>query len=186
MTTHAILIKAVILDLDGTIVRLPINWSQLKQELIQAELLNKKQSLTAGINDAKAAANQLKLKQLFAAIRRYESPAVDHFNVNQDIYHWIHAHSHRYLLSVCSSNLHTTIEAALKQLNIYQHFHQIIGNEDVSKLKPDPEGINKIIAHLHLDSSTTIFVGDQATDLQAATQAGIKYLPVGQLTRFLL
>jgi phosphoglycolate phosphatase len=185
MTTPASPIKAVIFDLDGTIVRLPINWSQLKQELIQAKLLGKNQSLTDGINDTKAAANLPNLKQLLTAIRHYESPAIDHFSINQAIYHWIHVHCHHYLLSVCSSNLHATIEAVLKQLNIYQHFHQIIGNEDVKKLKPDPEGINQIITRLRLTTAQTAFVGDQPTDLQTAARTGVKYYSPNQLTQLL-
>jgi phosphoglycolate phosphatase len=185
MTTKSSSIKAVIFDLDGTIVHLPINWSKLKQELIQTKLLSVNQSLTDAINETKAAPNQLKFKQLMTALGDYETSAVDRLDINQAVYNWIHANYNRYLLSICSSNLHSTIEAVLKKLSICQHFPLIIGNEDVNKLKPDPEGINKIITRLRLTTTQTAFVGDQSTDHQTATRAGIKYYSADQLTQLL-
>lgn len=178
-------IKAVILDLDGTLIHLPIDWPQLKQELIQSRLLLKHQSLTNAINSTKSKTNKQKLNNLLSVIGRYEALATDCFRLNQSLYEWIQANRNKYILSICSSNLHATVEAVLNKIGIHQYFHQILGNEDVNQLKPDPEGINKILTRLHLNATETVFIGDQPSDLIAAAKAGINFLYSHQLTNHL-
>ncbi len=54
---------------------------------------------------------------------------------------------------------------------IEKYFEKIIGPESLSKMKPDPEGINKILEGKARDA---MMVGDSDTDIQAGRNAGIK------------
>ena len=54
--------------------------------------------------------------------------------------------------------------------DIEKYFERIIGPESLSKMKPDPEGINKI---LEGKSGDAMMVGDSDTDIQAGRNAGI-------------
>jgi len=51
---------------------------------------------------------------------------------------------------------------------------EIITSEHVSKTKPDPEGVNKLMGLLKVKPSKTLAMGDHPFDMQAAENAGIK------------
>lgn len=63
---------------------------------------------------------------------------------------------------------------------ISRYFQCIIGCEDVRRLKPNPEGIYRILYVLNLDSAITIkkedvlMIGDLPDDIMAGKAAGIK------------
>ncbi|MGH7203417.1 MAG: HAD family hydrolase [Candidatus Levyibacteriota bacterium] len=49
----------------------------------------------------------------------------------------------------------------------------IVTCEDVTKTKPDPEGILKLMEQLNLNADEVIVLGDHAVDMQAAKAAGV-------------
>ena len=55
-------------------------------------------------------------------------------------------------------------------------FDTMVCDEDVSRPKPDCEGLVKAMENLGVSPSETIYVGDSKDDLEAATTAGIKFL----------
>jgi HAD superfamily hydrolase (TIGR01549 family) len=66
---------------------------------------------------------------------------------------------------------------------IKNYFSFIVCREDVKKGKPDPEGLNKIIASLAgagLNKEEIIFVGDSRADLECAKNAGIEFVAVAE------
>lgn len=60
----------------------------------------------------------------------------------------------------------------LEKAEIIRLFSVIIGLEDVSQTKPNPEGINKALDKLQSSAKETLFVGDSFADMTAAQSAG--------------
>ena len=60
----------------------------------------------------------------------------------------------------------------LAELGIQHMFPVMVGFEDVTRYKPDPEGIHMALDQIQSDASASIFVGDGAADIEAAQAAG--------------
>jgi len=62
----------------------------------------------------------------------------------------------------------------LHWLGIDGHFADIIGNDRVSRGKPDPEMVYLACASLGIDPSRTALIGDTAGDMQMGKAAGVR------------
>ncbi|MDD5006784.1 MAG: HAD hydrolase-like protein [Syntrophorhabdaceae bacterium] len=70
---------------------------------------------------------------------------------------------------------------AMKCLGFADIIDLVVGADDVSRPKPDPEQINFILNALAIDRSNAIMVGDAMTDVQMGVNAGLK-VSIGVLT----
>jgi len=61
----------------------------------------------------------------------------------------------------------------LERLNMIDFFDCIIDRNDVEKLKPDCEAIDKALKVLNGDRNLTVIVGDSEVDIKAGQNAGI-------------
>ena len=60
----------------------------------------------------------------------------------------------------------------LDKLGVADRFNIVIGPESLKKLKPDPEGILKVLDAFGEDPKKTIMIGDTYTDVEAGKAAG--------------
>ncbi|MEN6462245.1 MAG: HAD-IA family hydrolase [Syntrophomonas sp.] len=60
----------------------------------------------------------------------------------------------------------------LAGLGIRQYFDLIMGPESVKKIKPDPEGIRKVLDTFGIAAEKAIMVGDSYVDVEAGRNAG--------------
>lgn len=60
----------------------------------------------------------------------------------------------------------------LDKLGVADRFNIVIGPESLKKLKPDPEGILKVLDAFREDPKKTIMIGDTYTDVEAGKAAG--------------
>lgn len=58
------------------------------------------------------------------------------------------------------------------KLNITKYFTKILGPESLTRMKPDPEGLNICMKAMKSSAYETIMVGDSYTDIQAGKSAG--------------
>lgn len=79
-------------------------------------------------------------------------------------------------LAVFSSAQRKTIHEALGPLA--QHFVHILAEEDVTKLKPDPEGALKILAATGHSPRDAVMIGDTEVDIEAGKRAGMRTIGV--------
>lgn len=61
----------------------------------------------------------------------------------------------------------------LNGLGVRDYFDLIVGPESVQRMKPDPQGINKVLDHLCIPSRQAVMVGDTHTDIEAGQRAGV-------------
>jgi phosphoglycolate phosphatase len=79
-------------------------------------------------------------------------------------------------LGIVSTKYRRRIETILRRDGLLDPFSVIIGGEDVSRHKPDPESLLKAIDALGTDS--VLYVGDSVIDAQTAQRAGVPFVAV--------
>jgi phosphoglycolate phosphatase len=62
----------------------------------------------------------------------------------------------------------------LAGLGLDLHFFRVYGGNSFPEKKPDPTGLNALIAESRADRERTIMVGDSAVDVQTARNAGVR------------
>ncbi|MEI6132986.1 MAG: HAD-IA family hydrolase [Bacillota bacterium] len=76
------------------------------------------------------------------------------------------------------------------QLGIDKYFEYIIGPESLEKMKPNPEGILKLLAATKVLPSEAMMIGDSDSDIMTGRAAGVKTCAVtygiGDLDKLLL
>lgn len=65
------------------------------------------------------------------------------------------------------------IEPLLQTLGLQGHFELLLGGDSLSTKKPDPQPLHHCIDQLGSRPEATLMVGDSATDVQAARNAGV-------------
>lgn len=79
-------------------------------------------------------------------------------------------------LAVLTSSDKNTVITDLKNKEVYNLFSIILGYQDVLELKPNPEGIYKIMDFYNdTNPKNYLFVGDSFKDLSAAKNAGVDF-----------
>jgi len=78
----------------------------------------------------------------------------------------------KYKLAILSSSARTSVKKELCDLSRYFSF--IVGGEEVTHLKPDPEGVLFILKEINVFAENTIIIGDMEVDFLAGKRAGIK------------
>lgn len=73
---------------------------------------------------------------------------------------------------IISSRYKTSLDELLKQSKLIDFMSVVLGHDDVSKDKPDPEGIHKAMNLMGVNDC--MYVGDSPNDILAGKNAGIK------------
>ena len=76
-------------------------------------------------------------------------------------------------LGIVTNKLHKLTEYALECIGLNDIFEYIVGFDDVSKGKPDPEGMNKAMDFFKGNVHNTIYIGDNKSDFDSASNASI-------------
>ena len=183
--------KVIVFDLDGTIVKLAVDWQELKR--ILSERYSKIYSDGCDFKRISVCLSQIvkrndyeELDRFFNIIREHETKNIvnnkpieetlffinnlDLFDISNDVN-----------LAIFSLNTKEAIEISLKQIKIYKKFDYIVGREDVMKWKPNPEGLYLIKEHFKCNRDQMVYIGDLQKDLETGANAGIESHLVDEL-----
>ena len=81
-------------------------------------------------------------------------------------------------LAILTNNKSQYAEEVLEKFNLTKYFGTIIGFNEVTEVKPSPEGILKILEKWEIKPSEAIFIGDMTTDIEAGKTANVKMVCV--------
>jgi phosphoglycolate phosphatase len=81
-------------------------------------------------------------------------------------------------LGIVSTKFRRRIEETLGRVDLLEPFDVIVGGEDVSRHKPDPEGLLAAIERLGGSPLGSLYVGDSVTDAETARRAGVPFAAV--------
>ncbi|KKB38676.1 Inorganic pyrophospatase PpaX [Bacillus thermotolerans] len=77
-----------------------------------------------------------------------------------------------YKMAIVSTKLRDTVIKGLKLTNLYQFFDVIVGLDDVTHPKPDPEPLRKALEALGSKPEEAIMIGDNYHDIEGGQNTG--------------
>lgn len=81
-------------------------------------------------------------------------------------------------VGIVSSRMGSKIDKILKHLNCRKYIDNIIGYEDVTIHKPNPEGLIKSLDYFNCKRHEVLYIGDSYIDAKAAENAQIDFIGV--------
>lgn len=204
INTHSDLITllsqcaAILFDLDGTLFNLHVPWQQIRQDITE-DYQNQYHQSIPNEKNFYSIFNFIKTHQGISVFNRYlkflesqENIAVlKHTSeslwlVNTGLYRIANFIRFDTFYGIVSSNFHKNILEVLKPYGLQERFKIIIGRDDVSEMKPNPEGLNQVLVSYNLEPSQVLFIGDLSSDEEAAQRANIHFLNVDKFQKLLL
>ncbi|RJP25706.1 MAG: HAD family hydrolase [Candidatus Abyssobacteria bacterium SURF_5] len=82
------------------------------------------------------------------------------------------------VLGIVSTKGRFRIRPILEREKILQYFQVIVGGEDVSAYKPNPEGLLGAIRQLRSNRAHSLYVGDSIIDAETAMRANVPFVAV--------
>lgn len=176
--------KIIVFDLDGTIVKLTVDWISLKNILVKKyKEIYKEQCDVNRVSHCLAKIvekdDERVLESFFDIIRNYELENItDTKLIEETIFFILNKElfgiKKNVKFAILSLNTRNTIIQALKLAKIYDKIVFIVGREDVRKWKPDPEGLIKIKNFFNTKKGEMLYFGDLENDLLTGKNAGIE------------
>ncbi|MBS7248674.1 MAG: HAD-IA family hydrolase [Candidatus Jordarchaeales archaeon] len=181
-------VKAVLFDLDETLLKLPVNYEELREKLRHcASRLNLKFEFRRILEDIDAAsriAGDDFRRECYEIVESYELEAAMKPIPEQDAAYVLEKLKEGGLrIGVVSRNSRRCILASLEKLGLTKHVDVIIGREDTQRTKPNPEPIIYALKLLGVEADEAVYVGDHPYDLAAASAAGVTFIAVGDKIR---
>lgn len=96
-------------------------------------------------------------------------PTTQLYEYSSAVLEALHKSGYKLALVTAAYSVHSDVV----RLRVSKYWNVIIGGNDVTKHKPDPEGIYKALQELRITADEAMYVGDLPTDVQAAHAAGI-------------
>lgn len=81
-------------------------------------------------------------------------------------------------VAIVSTKLSVTIRRIFARNGLEHLLDMVVGGKDVSRYKPDPEGLNLVMSALGVRPEEVLFCGDTVIDAQAARNAGVDFCAV--------
>lgn len=81
-----------------------------------------------------------------------------------------------YYLAILTTKKKEPTGIVLHHFGLDKYFSMAVSLEDVNKIKPDPEGVYKIMEHFKVNSDEVAIIGDSLTDYLAGKNANIMTL----------
>ncbi|PSP55566.1 phosphoglycolate phosphatase [Halobacteriales archaeon QS_1_67_19] len=145
-------VEAVVYDLDGTLVRLAVDWAAVERRL--ADLL---------------ASEGVEADELIAAAEREGARQSRRLALADAVA------DHGVPVGICSLNHEEAVRIALDEHGLTDHVEAVVGRGTVPERKPRPEPLLAAIERLGADPEDVVFVGDSEGDAEAAERAGTRF-----------
>ncbi len=164
--------EAVVYDLDGTLVRLRVDWAAVRED-VAAKLRARgidvaDDSLWELFERAQGNRFERPVEQTLTEYERAGARRSDRLVLASELPHDVP-------VGVCSLNAEAACRIALELHGLDRHVDAIVGRDTVETHKPDPEPLLETIDRLGVPPDATLFVGDSKRDAVAAERAGVSF-----------
>lgn len=163
-------IELIIFDLDGTLVKLPIDYADLRQELSKISGLSP-DFFKPLLNGILKASHKAKASELLKIVDRYELEAIKRMwtepNLKDTLFY---LKNFGLKLALVTLQGRKAVNAVIKKLKLENVFDSIITREDSYVRK---EQIKMVMSLLKVSPEKTMFIADRRKDMKAAKELGI-------------
>lgn len=181
----------IIFDFDNTLVKSNINFPAMKIHMARAMKefgldFGPEEEIpmryTAGNIIDEAAKydeeNETTLtKQLWEIVENFEREGMKNLSVEEGVFTMLKELKENGIqMAILTNNSREPTLEVLNRYSISNYFDLVIAREDVTKMKPDKEGIEIIIKKLSWNPESVIFIGDSWVDGVAAKNANIRFI----------
>jgi HAD superfamily hydrolase (TIGR01549 family) len=179
-------IKAIIFDLDGTLVKFALDFIKARKEAIEeirrrginAENLSENFSLYSMLKMIKERTDAKTLsdlkKPLWDILEKIELKAAKETDVQSDaLQTLIRIKELGLKLAIVTNNGRKATSIVVKKFGFNDFFDVIVTREDSEELKPDGGSIKRAMKILGIDAKEAIYVGDGVIDILAAKKAKV-------------
>ncbi len=169
----------VVFDLDGTLVRLQVDWGKAQADLGRIARRFGKESAGRTVwemlreatgEEASALDRALRIYEMEGGARALRLPIAD-----------VLSHLGEGAVGVVTLNCHACAEEALRVTGLSAFIGTIVARGDTAHLKPDPEPLLLCIKRLGGAPEGAVFVGDRERDRETAEASGTAYFRVDDL-----
>ncbi|MFB6163288.1 MAG: HAD family hydrolase [Halococcoides sp.] len=163
--------RAVVFDLDGTLVRLAVDWAAVAtavESTLADHGLSTGGDLWTLVDRGRTAGVEAAVERTLAefeepgARESERLPLADRVPSDRPV-------------GVCSLNGERAARIALDEHGLSDHIDAVVGRDTIDAQKPDPEPLLATIDRLGVDPDEALFVGDSASDERTAERAGVTF-----------
>ncbi|MFX0082188.1 MAG: HAD family hydrolase [Candidatus Hodarchaeota archaeon] len=183
-------IKAIIWDLDGTLIYFKIDYLRARHEAVKIlkkygvpkPFLSVEFSILDNVTKSREFFNtqgfsEKKIKKIVnevdSAITKIEYKASQEAVMVKGIDQVLeYAKAKKLKQAIFTFNTRKNAESSLKTVNLTQYFELIVGRDNVNNLKPHPEHITYICNELKINPHEALVIGDSSRDIEAAINVG--------------
>ncbi|AUX08159.1 phosphoglycolate phosphatase [Halalkaliarchaeum desulfuricum] len=175
---------AIVYDLDGTLVRLDVDWGAVTQEAVtvyrEAGVDPPTGDLWTLLDDAEAHGVGEAVAGLVCRREREGARRSERLFLADDLRERA---GDGVPVGVCSLNCEDAVRIALSEHELAGSVTEeaIVGRDTLATRKPDPEPLRSTCRALQVDPGRTLFVGDSPRDEQTAERAGAGFVYVSEL-----
>jgi phosphoglycolate phosphatase len=187
-------LKAVIFDLDGTLINSAIPFKEMKRKVItflqangvKERLLNEDMLSTEIINLAVSCLQQKGfsenrvsdvLAQVSNIMNEFELQSTENATVIEGVPQTLYVLKEQGLkLGVMTRGCREYTHKILAKFSLNRYFDTVAARDDVDQPKPNPEHAFHLLKLLGVKAQETLFVGDHWSDAECAKQAGLKFV----------
>lgn len=164
--------EAIIYDLDGTLVRLDVDWSEVRtrcQAVLRARGVDTGDADIWAMRQLAAEDNAAdRIDEVIAEFERAGARSCDRLALADDLPHDVP-------VGVVSLNAESAVRIALELYGLDRHVDVVVGRDTVETTKPDPDPLLFAADRLGVSPDRALFVGDSESDAVAADRAGVEY-----------
>ena len=184
-------IQAIIFDMDGTLFDLNVNWQKVKSRLGEHAKKNYKlgdgnifQALFTGFREVERQHGKHAVEELENMLAVLEYNDAKEKAKPRELYtkgmSWIknkvkeiesrtdRGGNAKIKFAIVSSNFKKTLLSVLEKHEKMCDFDMIVARDDVEAMKPNPEGLLRVVDKFDLTPSRCIYIGDLKSDEEAA------------------
>lgn len=187
------MLKAIIFDLDGTLINITFDYKKAKAEVISflinskvnKKILDENKSIYLNIEAAinyiekeygKEFAKIIKDKA-FEIVDKHEKQGIKKASLNKDALNLInYIKSKGIKIAICTNNSSYTTFSILNKLKIASLVDVIVTRDDVEKLKPYPDPLLLVCKKLNINPYEALYIGDSIVDLLTAKAVGVPFV----------
>ena len=162
---------AVVYDLDGTLVRLVVDWEQVAADVaatLRERGVEPPEGLWTMLQHAKGTPHHDAVEATIAEHEREGARRSERLARADDLPLSVP-------VGVCSLNCAAAVRIALDGHGLAEHVRAVVGRDSVATEKPDPEPLVTTLRALDATPERTLFVGDSERDAETARRAGTAF-----------